>query len=84
MAVHSNITPFFQCTLGPSDIFYLPSGWTFFEKIVGNADFAGLKMSAPSVADLPNLSALSRYLVSAESPSAPLQNIVDCLTLASS
>ena len=55
-----------------------------YEKIVGNADFIGVKMMIPSVKDLEVLSCINRYLLTLEQASPPLQNAADCLTTAES
>jgi len=71
-----------HATVGPHDVLYLPPGWIFFEKVVGNSDFAGVRLQHLSLTDLPELSALSTYLMGLGKPNANLQMAVDCLALA--
>ena len=71
-----------HATVGPHDVLYIPPGWILFEKIVGNLDFVGVRLQHLSLTDLPELSALSTYLMGLGKPSTNLQMAVDCLALA--
>lgn len=73
--------PMLYATVGPGDALFLPAGWIFAEH-VDSMDFIGARMQFMSSADSEHLTELSTYLVSAGSPNALLQKVVDALTIA--
>jgi hypothetical protein len=69
-------------TVGPGDVLYIPAGHLFYERISGISDFLGVRLPILCLKSLPILRLLNGELVKLESPSAPLQRALDCLTLA--
>ncbi len=75
-------TDLFCCTVGSQDAVYCPAGFTFYEKVTGPTDFAGIRLPVVSLAALEILTNISRHLIKIEAPSAALQRTLDCLALA--
>ncbi len=72
----------FHCTVGNGDILSLPAGYVFYEKVVGNSDFVGVRMPILSLGGLASLTQINRHLLRIESPSLPLQRALDTLAIA--
>ena len=71
-----------HATAGPSDILFLPAGWMFYEKIVGNANFLGVRAQHLGLSCLADLRKINTYLIELGKPNSSLQQAVDCLSLA--
>ena len=67
-------------TVGPNDLFYLPAGWAYFEKVGGN-DFIGVRHVHLGLPDMATLTSINKYLIAQQSPNPSLQAAVDCLAM---
>ena len=73
----------YKCTLGPNEILCLPFDWVFAEEVqkAGN-DVCGIKFLTYLKADLDEMVACSRWLVSSQKPNDMLQTAIDTLEAA--
>ena len=68
-------------TVGAMDVFYLPSGWVFTERVGRGADAFGIRVSVLMKSDKDVLESISEWLLSVSKPSQVLQHIMDSMVL---
>ena len=70
-------------TLSPGDVFLLPCGWTFAERVMGNQDVYGFRVAYVLPSDRDLYAQLNQWLLTCKKPCEVMQKALDKLIVGS-
>jgi hypothetical protein len=73
--------PIVECVVGPSDMLFIPAGWSYVDRVGKSVDLVGIRVQALYQMDLETLEPLAKYLDEIKKPNIALRTLVDSLIL---